>query len=237
MFGAGNLQERTIPRTASWPSERLLTLKPEPKCLALQPSLQRQPPDPNLERIPSDRSLPPEASHRGGNRVFAGPALMLDTSVLPPSLSGYVAADLGIASAVGLAVDTFWSIQSAELQSEQGTASVRLAAVRLGPQVGFRIGSLEIACSALAGPALLWATASARAPRIGAANMTAAAIFSLRASLAYPREDLRVRLHGSGGLHAVATGSRAPELGGIGRFGSVPPGSRCRLGSSLGDVD
>ena len=120
------------------------------------------------------------------NSVALGAAVLLNAPDLPAAPAVVFQANFGWNSLAGLAIDALLPTTGAELESPQVTATVRTAWLRLGPRVSWTSGDFGLSGALLAGPALSWATAVARAPRIGTAAVAGGAVLSLGAALEYP---------------------------------------------------
>jgi hypothetical protein len=105
-----------------------------------------------------------------------------------PAASGISArATLGLVPSLSIALEAFAPINVRELASEALTAKVRTTWIRVGPGFAGTLGDFELSAAALAGPALSWATAEARPPRVGTTDVTTGAVITLSAFVAYPR--------------------------------------------------
>jgi hypothetical protein len=165
---------------------------------------------------PKDRPTPParpEPASRTMNDIAIGAALLVALPDYPAAPGAVLRSTLGITSWAALTIDAFMPTRGAELESAQVTATVRMAWLRVGPRIGGELGDFDLSGALLAGPALAWAGAVARAPRVGTADVSSGAIFSLAAFAEYPN-DTR--------LFASAAASASALL----------PGSRVSLGSS-----
>jgi hypothetical protein len=148
------------------------------------------------------------------NGVALGPAILFELPDYPATPGIVLRATLGTPSWVALTFDTFVPTRGAELESAEVTATVRTAWLRAGPRLGGAFGDFDLSGALLAGPALTWAKAVARAPRVGTAAVSSGAIVSLAAIVEYPRRTA---------LFASAAASASVLL----------PGSRVSLGASV----
>jgi hypothetical protein len=172
----------------------------------------------------SSRPVRPDDSRSGPARpepathvvsgVALGAAVLFELPDFPPAPGVVLRATLGVTSWAALTFDTFVPIRGAELESAEVTASVRTAWFRAGPRIGGGLGDVDLSGALLAGPALTWAEAVARAPRVGTADVSPGAILSLAAFVEYPRRTT---------LFACAAASASVLL----------PGSRVGLGASV----
>jgi len=152
-------------------------------------------------------------SHRIVNSAVVGMALLLDLPDYPATLGAMLRTTLGIGPRVGLTLDAMVPTTGSDLESPLVTATVRTAWLRLGPRLGWELGELYLSGALLAGPAITWANAVARAPRIGTADVSLGALVSLAALVEYPRQA---------SVFACASASASALL----------PGSRVALGDA-----
>lgn len=132
------------------------------------------------------------------NSVAVGVAVMFNAPDHPAVPAIVLQNNLGWNSTVGLEIDALLPTTGAELASPQVTATVRTAWLRVGPRVGWQSGDFNLSGALLAGPALTWATAVARAPRLGTAAAAAGAVLSVGAAAEYPAHSpVFARLSGS----------------------------------------
>jgi hypothetical protein len=150
------------------------------------------------------------------NSVLLGGALMLNAPDFPIVPGVTTNANLGVTRSVSLLVDALWPVSGAELESPEVTAKVRTAWLRIGPRLRWAAGDFDLSGALLAGPALSWATAVARAPRAGAADVTAGAVLSIKALAEYPRRTA---------IFAFASASASVLL----------PGARVKLDGSVSE--
>jgi hypothetical protein len=148
------------------------------------------------------------------NDVALGPAILFAFPDYPATPGVVLRATLGVASWAALTFDTFVPTRGAELASAQVTATVRTAWLRAGPRIGGELGDFDLSGALLVGPALTWAEAVARAPRIGTADVSPGAMVSLAGFVEYPRRTA---------LFASLAASASVLL----------PGSRVSLGASV----
>jgi hypothetical protein len=145
--------------------------------------------------LTAHRDVPPRAPveppRSGGlvNSVALGVGFLVNAPDYPPAPALVLDANLGLGSSTGLVIDALLPTTGAELGSAQLTATVRTAWLRVGPRLDVTAGDFELAGALLAGAAVTWATAVALPPRIGAADVSAGALFSLAASVEYPRRS------------------------------------------------
>ncbi len=137
-------------------------------------------PEPRQPLVAAERATPE-------NSVMAGGAVMANVPGFPTVPAVTTSASLGITRSSALVFDALWPVVGAELTSPEVTASVRTAWLRIGPRLRWAAGDFDLSGAVLAGPALSWATAVADAPRIGAADVTAGAVFSVMTLVEYPR--------------------------------------------------
>ena len=121
------------------------------------------------------------------NSVMLGGAMLLNAPEFPIVPAVTTGANLGVTRSASLLVDALWPASGAELESPGVTATVRTAWLRLGPRLRWAADDFDLSGALLAGPALSWATAVARAPRAGAADVTAGAVLSVKTLAEYPR--------------------------------------------------
>jgi hypothetical protein len=148
------------------------------------------------------------------NQVAVGAAILFELPDYPGAPGVVLRTTLGMAAWAGLTFDAFVPTRGAELESAQVTAAVRTAWLRLGPRIGGELADFHLSGALLAGPALTWAEAVARAPRIGTADVSPGAILSLAGFVEYPRRTP---------LFACAAASASVLV----------PGSRVSLGASV----
>jgi hypothetical protein len=121
------------------------------------------------------------------NSVTLGGAVMLNAPEFPVVPAVTTGANLGITRSSAILVDALFPVGGAELESPDVTATVRTAWFRMGPRLRWAAGDVDISGALLAGPAVSWATADARAPYVETADVTAGAVVSLEAIVEYPR--------------------------------------------------
>lgn len=122
------------------------------------------------------------------NALALGPALMLGFPDHPPALAVALRTITGLGSHTALVLDAAMPATGAELRSPDVTATVRTAWLRLGPRLHTDLGDLLLAGALLGGPAVTWATAVARSPRVGTSDVSTGALFSLSGSVEYPKD-------------------------------------------------
>jgi hypothetical protein len=123
------------------------------------------------------------------NGVGLGMALWKILPDYPTSSGVLFRATLGASVRASLAVEAFVATGAAERAAADVTATIRSAWLRLGPRLGLRLGDFEVCGAVLAGPVVTWATARARTPRVGAADVEPGALVSISASVEYPRQN------------------------------------------------
>jgi hypothetical protein len=143
------------------------------------PQLKAPPASPNVTEAPASSEVIP-------NMLRAGPALFWDPSVAPPVLAAALRADLGISKPWSIALDLLVPLGASEISALEATASVRTAWLRFGPSLSFELEDFALSTALLAGPALTWATAEARTPRVGSADVDPGFVASLATGLRYP---------------------------------------------------
>jgi hypothetical protein len=121
------------------------------------------------------------------NSAALGAAVVWNLPDFPAAPGATARATLGLVPHVGIVIDTFVPIVGRELASDEVTATVRTAWLRVGPRIGRWFGDFHFSGAALAGPALTWATAVAAPPRTGTADVSPGAILTLSALAEYPR--------------------------------------------------
>jgi hypothetical protein len=136
-----------------------------------------------VTKVPIVRTVPATLQ----SSVMLGGALMLNAPEFPIVPAVTTSADLGVTRSASLLVDALWPVSGAELESPEVTARVRTAWLRIGPRLRWAADDFDLSGALLAGPALSWATAVARAPLAGAADVTAGAVLSVKALAEYPR--------------------------------------------------
>jgi hypothetical protein len=123
------------------------------------------------------------------NSVALGAGVLGNAPHYPAAPVVVLRANLGVTSAVGVVVDGLVPTSGVELASTSMTATVRTGWLRVGARFGWAAGDFELSGALLAGAAVTWATAIASPPRIGTADVSAGALFSLSAALEYPRRS------------------------------------------------
>lgn len=175
--------------------------------------------------LPERRDTPPSPtleSHSSAtpvNSVALGAGVLGNAPHYPAAPVVVLRAKLGITSSFGFIVDGLVPTSGAELASASVTATVRTGWLRVGTRFGWAAGDFELSGALLAGAAVTWATATAVPPRIGTADVSAGALFSVAAALEYPRRS-PVFACASGSASALLPGLRL-DLGG----GSAPRGA------------
>jgi hypothetical protein len=139
--------------------------------------------------IPLSAAALPNPSRSLLNSVAIGPAVLFNAPDHPAVPAVVLHANLGWNDAAALAIDALLPTTGAELASPQVTATLRTAWLRLGPRLAWQSGDFKLAGALLAGPALSWATAVARTPRVGTAAVAAGAVLSLGAVVEYPAQS------------------------------------------------
>jgi hypothetical protein len=159
------------------------------------------------------------------NALRAGPALFWDPRVASPVLAAALQADLGVTARWSITLDLLVPLGASEIRALEATASVRTAWLRFGPSLSLELDDFALSTALLAGPALTWATAEARTPRVGTADADPGFVASIATGLRYPA---RAKVFAS---VAAAVSTRPPwarlELG---------PGASPELGVVLLDA-
>jgi hypothetical protein len=191
-------------------------------------------PAPAEQREPSP-STP--AAQRGSaqleNSMALGAVLFGNAPDYPVAPGVAVRANVGLSSSFALVIDGLLPTSGAELASAQVTATVRTAWLRLGPRYGWALGDFELSGALLAGAAITWATAVAVPPRIGTADVSAGALFSLAAALEYPNRS-PVFASASASASAVLPGLRLNLGDGTAPRGAWPLEAAIALGARWG---
>jgi hypothetical protein len=141
---------------------------------------------PVRRETPPVATVPPHLSKSVVNSVAVGAAVLLNTPHHPAAPAVVLQTNLGWNSAAGLQIESLIPTTGAELASPEVTATVRTAWLRLGPRLAWIFDDFKLAGALLAGPALSWASAVARAPRVGTTAVAAGAVLSLGAAIEYP---------------------------------------------------
>jgi hypothetical protein len=115
---------------------------------------------------------------------------MANAPDLPVASGAALDAMLGLVEGLGVHVNVLMPLRGVRVESPAVTATVRTAWVRVGPRLRFSPGELDLSAALLAGPAVTWATAVARAPRLGTAAASPGAVVSASVMLEYPRTGL-----------------------------------------------
>jgi len=172
------------------------------------------------------RDTPPSAGAKPAfsnpmvNSAAVGMALLLNLPDYPATLSAVLRATLGISSRAGLVIDALLPTTGSELESSLVTATVRTAWLRVGPRLGWEPGDFYLSGALLAGPAITWANAVARGPRIGTADVSPGAVISLATLVEYPRRT-PIFACASVSASALLPGTRVE----LGDEGPAPQGS------------
>jgi hypothetical protein len=161
------------------------------------------------------------------NSAVLGLAVLRNLPDHPAMLGATLRTTLGIGSRAGLTLDAFVPVTGSELESSLVTATLRVAWLRLGPRLGFEPGGFYVSGALLAGPAISWAEAVARAPRIGTADVSVGALLSAAVLVEYPRRA-PVFACASASASALLPGSRV-DLG-----DPAPPRGSWPIEASLG---
>jgi hypothetical protein len=135
---------------------------------------------------PAPAPAPTEARAHSRSSASLGPALLLNLPDFPAALGVEARATFDATTHVALTFDAFVPALGSELASESVTATARTTWLRVGPRWFWTQGELGMSTAVLAGPALTWATAVARAPRRGAADIEPGAVVSLVQYAEYP---------------------------------------------------
>lgn len=151
---------------------------------------------PTPERASRSEGVSHDAPGPGSNQLSLTQTALLDLAELPPLWGGALAAELALNAGVRIAFDTFIPISSVELANQDARVTLRAAWVRTGVSLGWVAADARVGAALLAGPALTWASAEARAPRIGAADAKLGALLTLAATIEYPSRS-RVFLLGA----------------------------------------
>jgi hypothetical protein len=166
------------------------------------------------------------------NSVTLGGAVMLNAPEFPVVPAFITGANLGIAPSAALSIDALLPVGGAELESPDVTAKVRTAWFRLGPRLHWAAGDFDISGALLAGPAVSWATAEARAPLAGTTDVTAGAVVSVKTNIDYPRRTPIFAFLGASasallpGIRVKLDGSVSEPLGAFPLEASVGLGAR-----------
>ncbi len=128
-----------------------------------------------------------------------GATFMANAPDLPVAPGAALDASLAVTPWLGLHLNGMMPLGGAGAASSTVTATVRTTWLRAGPRFRVPAGDFELSLALLAGPAVTWATATARAPRRGTADVQPGAVVSLGAFAEYPRRSvLFTRLSASG---------------------------------------
>lgn len=161
-----------------------------------------------VRRAEARPSPAPEPARSGVvNRVAFRAALLVELPDYPAAPGAMFGATLGLGTHAGLMLDALVPVGGAELESSALTATVRTAWLRLGPRLDWALGDFELSGALLAGPAITWATAVARAPRAGTADVSPGVVLSVAALAEYPRRA-KVFACASTSASALLPGSR-----------------------------
>ncbi len=201
------------------------------------PPIVGETPAPERQEAPPSPAEPPASPSAPVNGVGLGVAIWQNLPDYPVSPGVLFRATLGASARVSLSVEAFAPTRGAELADAEVTATVRTAWLRVGPRLGWKLGDLELFGALLAGPALTWATATARPPRVGTADVSPGALLSISAALEYPsRSPIFASASASASallpglrLH-LADGSPAPS-------GSWPIDAAVGVGARFGGED
>jgi hypothetical protein len=150
------------------------------------PPVVREAAAPPRRETPTTAPAQPKLSSSLVNSVAVGAAVLFNAPHHPAAPAAVLQTNLGWNSAAGLQMDALIPTAGAELASPQVTATVRTTWLRLGPRLAWIAEDFKLAGALLAGPALSWATAVARAPRVGTTAVAAGAVLSLGATIEYP---------------------------------------------------
>jgi hypothetical protein len=143
--------------------------------------------------LPQRREAPPSAPSEPVRAAPVVNSMALGASVLgnapnyPAAPSVTLRASLGLTSVASLVIDGLLPTSGAEVASAQMTATLRTAWLRVGPRFRWGAGDFDLSGAVLAGAAVSWATAVAVPPRIGTADVSPGALFSLATAVEYPR--------------------------------------------------
>jgi hypothetical protein len=141
---------------------------------------------PAAVQSPAPAPAPTETRAHSRSSASLGPALLLNLPDFPAALGVEARATLEVSTHVALTLDALVPALGSELASESVTATARTTWLRVGPRLFWRPGELGLSTAVLAGPALTWATAVARAPRRGSADVEPGAVLSLVQYAEYP---------------------------------------------------
>lgn len=143
------------------------------------------------ERQESQPGPPAETARSKGpmNSMAFGAGVLGNAPDYPAAPVVVLRADLGISSSAGLWVEGVLPTSGADLTGAQMAATVRTGWLRIGPRIGGALGDFELSGALLAGAAITWVTAVAVPPRVGTADVSPGAVFSLAAALEYPRRS------------------------------------------------
>jgi len=139
--------------------------------------------------VPPDSRAEPVRSAPLVNSVALGAGILVNAPDHPVAPSLVLRANLGLSASLGLVIDGLLPTSGAELTSSQMTATVRTGWLRVGPRFGGAVGDFDLSGAVLAGAAISWATAVAVPPRVGTADVSPGALFSLEGAVEYPRRS------------------------------------------------
>jgi hypothetical protein len=203
------------------------------KVPAHAPEEARRTPPADQPTVPVTKN--PSARTEGAtpqNSVTFGGAVMLNAPEFPVVPAFVTGANLGITPSAALSIDALVPVGGAELESPSVTASVRTAWLRIGPGLRWAGGDFDISGSLLAGPAVSWATAEARAPLAGTTDVTVGAVVSVKTTIEYPRRTPIFALVGASasallpGIYVKLDESVSEPLGAFPLEASVGLGAR-----------
>ena len=187
---------------------------------------------PRREVPPSSPTEPPRSTGLV-NSMALGVGVLASAPDYPAAPGVVVRANLGLTSLASLVIDGLVPTSGAELASASLTATVRTAWLRVGPRLHWAAGDFELSGALLAGAAVTWATAVALPPRIGTADVSGGALFSLAAALEYPRRS-PVFAAASASASALLPGLRLNLADGAAPRGSWPLEAAIALGARWG---
>ncbi len=145
-----------------------------------------KPPAPVTAAKPAPAASVPAPVKHSPNSASLGPALFLNLPDFPAALGVEARATPAAASDVELTLDVFVPGLGSELASESVTATARTTWLRLGPRFQWTRREIVLSSAFVAGPAFTWATAVAREPRAGRADIAPGAVVSLVQYAEYP---------------------------------------------------
>jgi hypothetical protein len=133
---------------------------------------------------------PARRSARGAsNALTLATAAVVDAAGVPPLWGLELASTARIHANLAWQLAAFVPVTSAEIENASVSLRARTSWLRLGPSLHAELGAARAQVSLLAGPALTWASADARSPRVGTTDVALSSLVTLGAALQYPRES------------------------------------------------